>query len=515
MTALRIIITLLNAGLFVCLCSRLVHIYQMGGYKLIRYLKWNFSKNNTYGIALFVVSLLGFGSTHIVSFFAKGEYAYLGLILYFILAGITVLLINRHKLKVEFKLTARIYRLFFVIFVMSCALGYVLLHYLPVQYMPISAFFLSQVMLLSAYLIWPLEQVIKQFYLAKARKKLFSPEYKDLIRIGITGSYGKTSCKNILAAMLAAKYKVVASPASFNTPMGFTRTVLQNLTPDTQVLIMEMGARRVGDIKKMCELFRPMHGILTSIGSAHLETFKTLENIYAEKYELLNSIPEGGIKIDGYKGGNGSVLKYNLKYSLNTGKCKMVSNGETILEYKTSLLGEHNQRNIALCADMALQLGVTREQIEAVAAKLKPTPHRLELIEGEKGVRILDDSYNSSPHGARAALDVLRDLAMVDFSVKNTMPTTVVITPGMVELGTNQYIENRYFARQMRGIVDHVIIVGETNKKALLEGLRDEGKFEESRIHSVRDLEEGKKIFSEILKPGDILLIENDLPDNL
>jgi len=422
-------------------------------------------------MTLLTIGLLGFGAAFTISGFAPGLWAYFGLLFYFALGICSIILNSFEKQKTPLKLTPRVYRLIAVIAVLTNCLGFTLLYFVPVQYLPLLAIALPLVLLIAYYIIAPYEILNKQMFIIRAKKKLFGPQYQNLVRIGITGSYGKTSVKNILAEILAKKYRVVASPASFNTPMGFTRTVLNELKPDTEVLIMEMGARKTGDIKEMCKLFKPHHGILTSVGKAHLETFKTEENIRAEKYQLLNMATD--IKIDG------AIKTYTNNY-------------------ETKLLGFHNQHNIGLCVELAKKLGLTDDQMREAVRDLKPTPHRLELVEAN-GVRILDDSYNSSPHGVRAALDVVAEL--------KGKSRAVVITPGMVELGKSQFDENKKFGELMNTVADAVIIVGETNKSAIDEGYTGEK-------HFVKNLEEGKTLFGTILNKGDVLLIENDLPDN-
>jgi len=384
-----------------------------------------------------------------------------------------------------------------------------MLYFLPgAQYLPLLLLVLPVITMIAAIVLCPLEALVKMSYIRRAKRKLFSPKYQHLIRIGIAGSHGKTTCKNILAAMLSKKYRVITSPASFNTPMGFTRTVLEKLSTEDQVFIMEMGERHPGDIREMCKLLKPHHAILTSVGTAHLETFKTPEAIRDELYELVNAVPEGGIKVTGEESPKGKV-------------------------YKTKLLGAHNQQNINLCAQMAAGLGVSDEDIRAAVLELEPVPHRLQLIESPNGVKILDDSYNSSPHTVMAALEVLKQLkegkisassdtcgerlacgGTKQVSESSTIPSACVMTPGMVELGKQQgYVENFNFGKTLATVADHVIIVGETNRKAIRLGLL-EGGFTESNIHLATDVTNAKKLFPKLLKPGDILLISNDLPDN-
>jgi len=369
--------------------------------------------------------------------------------------------------KVPFKYTPRARRLLGVIFLLNTAASFTLLFFAGVQFAPLVAVLLPIFVLLANYLLFPVEWLIRRYYLLRATRKLFSPEYAELIRIGITGSYGKTSCKNILAAMLSQKYKTVASPHSFNTPMGFCKTVNRVLQPGTEILIMEMGARYRGDIRKMCQLFKPMHGMLTSIGLAHLETLKTPENIKAEKYELVNALPAEGIRV----------------------------------------IGGDTPDNIALCTEMARALGVTDKQIADAIATLEPTPHRLQHITTEHGVHILDDSYNSNPHGAAAALEMLKQLKTKHGG------SAIVLTPGMVELGKYQYTENHKFGQKIAAVADKVIIIGDLNRDALRDGLAAAG-FQKENVLFSKTLEDSKKLYAPLLHKNDVLLIENDLPDN-
>ena len=130
---------------------------------------------------------------------------------------------------------------------------------------------------LAGLLAWPIEKLISEMYFRDAQRML--KNRPDLIKIGITGSYGKTSVKFILGTMLQEKYQTLITPSSFNTPMGVTKIIRTKLQPAHQVFVAEMGARHVGDIKEMCRLVHPHHGVLTSVGPQHLDTFKTLERI--------------------------------------------------------------------------------------------------------------------------------------------------------------------------------------------------------------------------------------------
>ena len=143
---------------------------------------------------------------------------------------------------------------------------------------------------MAGLLAWPVEKMISEMYFRDAQRIL--KERKDLIRIGITGSWGKTSVKFILGTLLEEKYHTLVTPASFNTPMGVTKVIRSRLEPGHRVFVAEMGARHVGDIKEMCRLVHPQIGILTSVGPQHLDTFKTVERVAKTKYELIDALPK-------------------------------------------------------------------------------------------------------------------------------------------------------------------------------------------------------------------------------
>ena len=194
------------------------------------------------------------------------------------LAGCWIaLLFTEKKAKKRFVYTGRVKRLYFVLLLVMLLISY-LLGRSPIGVLPaLWPLALPLVVALAGLLAWPLEKLISELYFRDARRRLLANP--GLIRIGITGSYGKTSVKHILGAILSEKYPTLITPASFNTPMGVTRAIREKLTPSYQVFVGEMGARHVGDIKEMCRLVCPTIGIVTSVGPQHLETFKTVERV--------------------------------------------------------------------------------------------------------------------------------------------------------------------------------------------------------------------------------------------
>ena len=368
---------------------------------------------------------------------------------------------------------------------------------------------------------WPVEKLVSEMYFRDAQKKL--AQRPDLIKIGITGSYGKTSVKFILGTILQEKFQVLVTPSSFNTPMGVTRIIREKLRPAHQVFVAEMGARHVGDIKELCRLVHPHHGVLTSVGPQHLDTFKTIERIKGTKYELMDAIPDGGCCFfpdDGaicrelfdktrkekrlcalHGADDADVWASDVTVSPAGSAFTLHTIGDSI-RCETKLLGEHNIQNVLLAATVALHLGMTLRQVARGISRIQPVEHRLQLIPSA-GVTIIDDAFNSNPNGAKAALKVLREFT----------GRRIIITPGMVELGAGEEQFNREFGRFMAECVDIAILVGRKHTAPIAAGLR-EGGFPEENLYVVASLDEATALLRQLGQPGDVALFENDLPDN-
>ena len=378
-------------------------------------------------------------------------------------------------------------------------------------------------MLFANWFAWPTEKSISDHYVNSARRKLKKKDYKNLIKIGITGSFGKTSTKFILKTILSEKYNVLATPESYNTTMGNVRVIREQLKPEHEVFISEMGARYKGDIAEICEFVKPHIGIITSIGPQHLETFKNIETIVKTKAELINSLDTEGVVVlprDNehcqklynkelrkkycytMKNSNADVYAKNITLNENGSNFTAVTSiGE--IKCVTRLLGEHNIENILGCITIAVHLGLSKEEIERGVSKIEPVPHRLQLINNNNGTIVIDDAFNSNPVGAKMALDVL----------KSFKGRRIVITPGMVELGAEEKNENKKFGKHMAECTDIAILVGMKRSEPIVEGLR-EGKFDDMNIYVVPDLNVATKKLAEISQIGDVILFENDLPDN-
>lgn len=380
------------------------------------------------------------------------------------------------------------------------------------------------VVIIANWFAWPTETFIDDHYINSARFKILRPKYRNLIRIGVTGSFGKTSTKMILKTILSEKYNVLATPESYNTTMGNVKIIRKELKPEHEVFISEMGARYPKDIKKICDIIYPRIGIITSIGSQHLESFKTVENVAKTKAELLNALPNDGAIFlpndnsfcsklyneeksrkkfyfdkDDKKA---NVYAKNIKLSKDGSEFVAVTSiGE--IKCNTKLLGDLNIQNILSAVAVAVYLGLSKEQIARGVSKIEPVEHRLQVLPNQNGTIVIDDAFNSNPIGSKMALDVL----------KNFDGRKIIITPGMVELGEKEIELNKEFGRQMASSVDIAILVGANRSKPIEEGLIAGG-FDKNNIFVVNNLDYATKKLSEITKVGDVILFENDLPDN-
>ena len=365
----------------------------------------------------------------------------------------------------------------------------------------------------------PVEKLISRWYINDAKRIL--REHANLTVIGVTGSYGKTTTKFILSRILSEKYNVVATPQSFNTPMGVVRTIREKIEPQTQIFICEMGAKNIGDIKEICDIVHPKYGIITSVGEQHLETFKTVDNVFKTKFELADEVLKNGGEV--FVNGDSAELIKRIDPSLYTvygtgdfdAKAKDISYGRngsefTVLSGKTEiplssrLLGLHSVINITGAAALALNLGVTPENIRFAVSSLKPTEHRLELKPYINGSTLIDDAYNANPEGC---LEAVRVLSSFDNMKK------VIVTPGLIELGAKEYDCNFTLGLEAAKKCDIIILVGLNRSKPLREGAESVG-FSPEKLFVVKSFKEAMGVYGEIADKNTVVLLENDLPDN-
>ena len=426
--------------------------------------------------------------------------------------------------KLPLKYTARVKRLIFTNMFMHI-LPIILLEYFNINnaylIMGFIAFINNIYVLLSIYINTPVEKLVGYYYKSKAKNKL--KNMNNLKVIGITGSYGKTSSKNILNDILNIKYNSMPTPKNYNTPFGLMITINNYLDKFTDVFIAEMGACQEYDIDELCKLVKPKYGIITKIGIAHLATFGSREKIQKTKFELIENLPEDGIGIlngddewqRSYKIKNNCKIKWigidstdvdvraqDITLSPEGTKFNVtIKDDNKKYEFQTKLLGYANIYNILAGIALGLEFGMTMEQLKAGVSKVKAVEHRLELKK-QGDITIIDDAYNSNPDGAKMALDVLK-----------MMPGKhIVVTPGMIELGKEEYIKNKEFGTQIADSADEVILVGKEKTKPIYKGLKEK-KFKEEKIHIINDVLIAFDLIQKLKEKETYVLLENDLPD--
>ncbi len=373
--------------------------------------------------------------------------------------------------------------------------------------------------LISLFIMKPIEKCISNYYVNDAKKILRN--HKNMTVIGVTGSYGKTSTKFILGRILSERYNTLVTPENYNTPMGIVITVRRDLKPQTEVFVCEMGAKRKGDIKEDCQIANPDLGVITSIGPQHLDTFGNIETVVSTKFELADWVKLKNGKM--YLNGDNQYIKEkageysSVTYGVGDCDCKACDisyspKGLTVtLNYKgeemkvtSRLLGYHNALNIAAAVGVAFDLGLTSEEIAFAVSKLKPAEHRLELKSYINGSTLIDDAYNSNPEGC---LEAARVLGCFDGMKK------IIVTPGLVELGEQEYEANRRLGVEAAKYADIIILVGQKRSIPLAEGVKAQN-FPEENLYVVSSFKEALGLFSPMLDSNTVILFENDLPDN-
>ncbi|MBR3300764.1 MAG: UDP-N-acetylmuramoyl-tripeptide--D-alanyl-D-alanine ligase [Clostridia bacterium] len=374
--------------------------------------------------------------------------------------------------------------------------------------------------LLVRFLTAPAENLISRFYVNDAKKVLKrNPRLKV---IGITGSFGKTTTKFILSRILSEKFNTVCTPKSFNTPMGVVRTVREMIKPSTEIFICEMGAKKKGDIKEICDIVNPDFGIITSVGPQHLDTFGSVDNVFKTKFELARAVSKKGGKTYIFTDCEDIKTRFDkddttlIPVGENTNYCakniRVGSTGsdfdlvikDTVIPLSTRLLGLHSIGDILIACSLAFDLGISPEDIKVAVASLKPVEHRLELKSSVGGSLLIDDAYNSNPVGC---LHAVRTLGTFEGMKK------VIITPGLIELGEKEYEANYALGLEAAKFCDIIILVGKNRSKPMTDALESVG-FAKDKTFVAPSFAAAMKIYSEFADKNTVVLLENDLPDN-
>ena len=509
-----VIYTVVAFAFFLLIAKYDIHMFQLSSYRYSRYFRWLVPGN--------IISQKRFIAFMMLVPALVPNYVGVGFA-----TGITIgawAVAWREKFKTPLVYTMRVKRLFatnILLFVAITALALLFATEWATVIIAATLILSNFLMLLANLVNTPIEKAINRHYYNDAKRIIDS--HKGLIIIGVTGSFGKTSTKNYLASVLAEKYNVLVTPGNFNTLLGVIRTIREQLRPYHQVFIVEMGAKQNNDIKEICDLVHPTIGIVTAVGEMHLETFKTVENIQETKFELINSLPAGGLGvinydseyIKSYKGikspckiiryaveGEGDYKANDVVYGAG-GVSFTLGNGE---HYCSRLLGVGNLLNILASIAVADHLGVPANKQRNAIARLQPVEHRLSM-KVANGITVLDDAYNSNPTGAKMSLGVLKEFAVGEGNKR------IVITPGFVEMGTRQADANKELGRTIAVSCDYAIIVNAVNREAIKSGI-EEGGLPAEKYFLADSLNHAHQQLAKILRPGDVVLYENDLPDN-
>lgn len=536
------------------------HMLQLNGYKTPEHSRW-MKKNSKRYILPAVLFLAQFALLAFSPYHKDGSYdsvmsplnekITLFIIIFLMIINIIIALANKpgKKFKKPLVYTARVKRMlitFFVIIAILFVCGYFsadiyrdglaggtpsllskLTHKYHMSNLPYifvgSALYLTPILVpLSNLINKPVEKAVQNWYINDAKRIL--SECPTLHKVGITGSYGKTSMKFYLDELLNSQYNTLKTPESFNTPMGVTITIRRDLKPTHEYFICEMGARRVHEIKELCGIADPHDGIITSVGPQHLETFGSIENVVNTKFELADHVKAKGGKI--YLNGDNELIRKKapeypnaVLYGLQEGNHYRATDisvsdrgteftvtapdGET-KRFSMKLLGEHNVQNVLGAIAYAHGTGISLDKLTLPVKRIAAVPHRLQLLDKGGNMTFIDDAYNSNPSGCRAALNVL---GLFD-------ACRILVTPGMVELGAKQEELNFEFGQEAAKACDHIVLVGKAQTVPIYNGIKDAG-YDMDNVFVADSLNEAlAHVNAYQTDKKKIVLLENDLPDN-
>ena len=355
----------------------------------------------------------------------------------------------------------------------------------------------------------PLERRLSRGFVERAARRL---QAAAPTVVAITGSFGKTSTKEYARHLVAGVFHVVASPASFNNRLGLARAINEQLDPGVQVLIAEMGTYGPGEIADLCRWIPPSVSVITAVGPVHLERFGSIEAIARAKAEILEGAGTVVANWDdplvrrAAEGRPGVRLVRCSAMSSEVEVSVLPEAGALVVRLGPEEVGRLPAdgifpMNVACAVGVAYALGVPSARIGERLGGLPRPQHRGVTGRTDAGVLVIDDTYNSNPSGARAAVERL---------AAEVPGRTVLVTPGMVELGRRQGAENRDLAAFAAARLSDIVVVGRTNRRALLAGTGGAT----ARVRAVPHRPEAVAWVAANLGEGDGVLYENDLPDH-
>ncbi len=385
------------------------------------------------------------------------------------------------------------------------------------------------------FIFQPLTVLGRNQIIKKAKRK--RAEFKDLLVVGITGSYGKTSTKEFLATILAEKFNVLKTKEHQNTEIGVSQCILNDLKPEHEIFICEMGAYKRGEIKLLGDITKPKIGILTGINEQHLATFGSQENIIKAKYELIESLPEDGLAI--FNGDNKYCLEFYKKtmikkrlyglQSLISGKppdiwahnvkaekdfitFKAYSKDDSA-DFKVNVFGAQNVLNILGAVAVAKELGMGFEEIARACQKIEPGQSGMQLKKGINGLNIIDASYSANPTGVISHLEYLKIWG----------GKKVIVMPCLIELGSSSIEVHKRIGQKIGEVCDLSIITTKERFKEIKEGALNalfienpKEILEKIRTFFRKNLDSSSSSeFKGFCQEGDVVLLESRVPREL
>lgn len=407
----------------------------------------------------------------------------------------------------------------------------------PENFLFLSAFIISGILFFPIYLVLadvifsPLLHYKKQKIFTQAEKILGKYKKRKLQVIGITGSFGKTSLKNILTKIMETQFSVMTIPGNINTDLGVANYLIahESELENSDFLVVEMGAFTTGEIQSICDVVHPEYSFLTAIAPVHLERFGSIENTAKAKFELPNSTS----KITYLNNRNKNIQKFFQQYAAGApiyrahdlcGRDKstplLIENicflpefsGISFVykntEFSTKLISEYIFEFFEMIFPFAENLKISPENIQKGIANIDYTPHRLQVIKNKNtGVTVIDDSYNGNFSGFQAGLKTL----------SRASGRKIVLTPGIVELGDLSEKIHKKLAKVYLEEVDLLLLIENSNTRIIQKFLDTNtseisGKKRTYTMYS--DVHTAHADLGNIVKKGDTILFQNDLSDN-
>jgi len=295
---------------------------------------------------------------------------------------------------------------------------------------------------LAVLLLSPITSLIKDLIILLAKLKIRTMP-SSLKVIGITGSYAKTSVKEILAHLLTTKYQVCKTQGTDNTLIGVAKTILKNLHKSHQIFIVEMGAYKSGEIKQICRLVKPSIGIFTGITQQHLSLFGSLEKIIAAKYELIQALPKTGLAV--FNGQDPQVLKL----ARQTKHLKKLIYNKPKKNYNTNLIGQYQQMNLQAAITVAQSLKIPQKTIKSKLTTIPNFKTAITIKPGLNQATIINDTYNANPQGFQAAINLVK---------QKNFKQKILITSGIIELGQESQAIHQNIYQQAQPVFDLIYI---------------------------------------------------------